>query len=119
MLLRVEGSLKSGKPSDINWNELTQAFYARSAFFVMRNTVRLSSQSFEEIKVSEQTSETVEEHLIKEHLGQVPLPGFEGQQEEQLVKQLMRSLSLEKEEAEKAYQYEERIKAELNKILQM
>jgi len=60
--MRVEGTLETGKPTDINFREIFDLLYEKSAYFVMKNTIALLSKEFEEIKVSESDVEDIEEN---------------------------------------------------------
>ncbi|MBW2978096.1 metallophosphoesterase [Candidatus Woesearchaeota archaeon] len=115
--IRVKGTLASGKPSDVNWKEIFQILYDKSAYFVMKNTNALTTEEFEEIKVQASSVEEIENKLIKEHLQQIKVAGYDAKQEEQLTKQLMETLSLEKEEGETVASFTSRIKDKVNSIL--
>ena len=95
LTIRAEGILESGKPSDINFSEIFERLYAKSAYFVMKNTNALVSKEFEEIKIDAKDVGDVEERLIKEHLGQVKVEGLGIEQEKGLIMELMKALSVE------------------------
>jgi DNA repair exonuclease SbcCD nuclease subunit len=107
--IRLEGTLKSGKISEINLKDIFTELYEKSAFFVMHSTSGLATKEFEEIKVSRQSVEDVEDALIREHIGQSRL-GIGETDEIGLVKELIRALNIEKQEGEKSADYEARIK---------
>jgi DNA repair exonuclease SbcCD nuclease subunit len=113
VLLRVFGTLKHGKSSDVDFKQIMKACYDRGAFFVMKNTAKLTSEEFEEIKISQDSADAIEENVIKEHLGQIKV-SFE---EEKTAKALMDLLSSEKQEGEKVYEYNARIKKEIDEML--
>ncbi len=115
--IRLQGCLKQGKPSDINFKEIFSMLYDKSAYFVMRNTSALTSKEFQEVEINVEPSENMEEDLIKEHVGQVPLFGLDKEKETELTKRLMRILQQEKQEGETRAVFEERIKKDLNIIL--
>lgn len=116
ILIRLMGVLKSGKPSDIDLNEIVKELYDKSAIFVMKNTNKLESKEFEEVKVQESSVEKVEDKLIKEHLGQNKELGLELNKEEELTKSLISTLAEEKQEGEKVYEFEQRIKRNAREI---
>ena len=66
----------------------------------MKNTTKLTTKEFEEIKVESGSVEKVEEKLIKEHLGQIKVAGLDVEKEEKLINNLMQVLSKEKIEGE-------------------
>ncbi|MFH1505639.1 MAG: hypothetical protein ABIE94_01470, partial [archaeon] len=113
VLLRIAGKLKHGKSSDIAFKQIIKLCYDRGAFFVMKNTNKLTSEDFEEIKVDQASADEIEVNIIKEHLGQIKV-SFE---EEKIAKELMKLLSSEKQEGEKVYEYNSRIKKELDSVL--
>lgn len=119
VLIRVAGKLKTGKVSDINFKEIFDKCYSQGAFFVMRNTVKVVSSEYEEINIGQKTPEDVEEVMIKEHLGQIKVTGFDSDKESKITTDLMSILCSEKHEGEKVYDYEERIKKEVDKLLEL
>ncbi|MEK6964055.1 MAG: hypothetical protein AABX70_06495, partial [Nanoarchaeota archaeon] len=110
-----EGRLRTGKPFDINFRDLFASIYQKGAFFVMRSTSKLISEEFEEVKIDISTADDLEDALIKEHLGQIKI-SFKDQ-EEPFIKQLMKTLSIEKDEGEKKYEYEAKLKKMVDEIL--
>ena len=118
VLIRVAGKLKTGKVSDMNFKEIFNKCYSQGAFFVMRNTVKVVGAEYEEINI-EASPEDVEESLIKEHLGQIKITGFDSEVELRLTRELMHIFSSEKHEGEKVYEYEERVKKEVDRLLEL
>ena len=114
VLLKVGGKLKSGKPSDIDFKNIFKELYIKSAYFVMRNTSQLTSREMEEFQISSGTAEQIEEDLIKKHASKVK---FFGAKEEETVKNLIHVMSEEQKEGEKKYEYEARIKKEVDEEL--
>src|SRR3989338_629470 len=96
VLVRLYGSLSSGKPYDIDFKEIFAKLYSKSAYFVMKNTNALTSKEFEEIKIDISSVEDAEDAIIKE---------------------MMKILSAEKQEGETNPDFERRIKEEMNKVL--
>ncbi|NQU98217.1 exonuclease SbcCD subunit D [Candidatus Woesearchaeota archaeon] len=117
VLIRVSGKLKVGHPNDINFKEIFKNLYAQRAFFVMKSTSKLTSEEFEEIKISSSSVEEVENAIMKEHLGQIKTSFSD--KEEEITRKLIKTLSEEKHEGEKVYEYEERMKKEIEKILEL
>jgi len=119
VLIRIAGKLKTGKVSDINFKEIFSKCYTQGAFFVMRNTVKVVSAEYEEITIDQKNPEDVEEAIIKEHLGQVKVNSFDSETELRLTREMMHLLSSEKHEGEKVYEYEERVKKEVDRLLEL
>jgi len=105
--LRIEGMLYSGKPSDIDFKKVLESF--SSAYFVLRNTTKLTSKEFEEFKVDTNDVQDVELKLIEQHIGQFPLMNMPKDQEEKLVLTLINALNKEKDEGEKNFDFESRV----------
>ncbi|MFC1648000.1 exonuclease SbcCD subunit D [Nanoarchaeota archaeon] len=115
VLLRVEGKLSSGKVSDINFKEVFQEIYDKGAYFVMKNTAKLTSEEFTEVKVTTGTPEEIEGRVLKEHAGQVKVsfPEIE------MAQNLMTSLARKQDEAEKKYEYDQRVREDAEKVLEI
>jgi len=119
VLIRLAGTLESGKPSDINFKEIFDFLYSKSAYFVMKSSHAVVSKEFEEIKTDARNVEDIESFLIKEHLGQIRVENLTLEKEEELIKNLMKMLSTEKQEGETVPDFEKRVKEEVGKILEM
>jgi DNA repair exonuclease SbcCD nuclease subunit len=117
--LRIKGILESGKPSNINFKEIFDMLYEKSAFFVMKNTSKLTTSEFEEIKMQTTSVEDVEAKLIKEHLQQIKVTDLTSEKEEKLIKDIMLKLTTEKQEGETVATFESRVKGELRNILNL
>ncbi len=117
VLVRVEGALKRGKPSEVRFKELFQAIYDKGAYYVMRNTSKLSQLEAEEVTVPSASAEELEEQLLKENAGKVKVSFQE--REVSLAKELLRVLSKEKSEEEKKPEYEQRILEEALRVLKL
>lgn len=115
--LRVSGCLRTGKPSDIKFKEFFNKAYSEGAYFVMKNTNKLVSKEFEEIKTSKSSVEEIEETAIQEHSGQLGV--FEVEKEKELTAELIRLMSTEKEEGEKSADFEERVKIDVDTLLEI
>ena len=114
--IRLHGNM-DGKVSDLDTREIFNALYERKAYFVMKNTNKLESQSFEEIKVEHASVDEIEDAIIKEHLGQIKVEGLGIEHEKALVHELMRILYAEKNEGERVVDFENRVKAEAGRII--
>jgi DNA repair exonuclease SbcCD nuclease subunit len=108
LLLRVEGILSQGSPSDINFRDIISSI--KNAAVVLKNTNGLTGKEFEEVEIGKGTLDEIEDRLAAEHAGKSGL--FEAPAEIALTKELMRVLSSEKKEGEKVADFEKRIDAE-------
>ena len=113
--IRVSGVLESGKPSDIKFKDIFEKLYEKSAYFVMKNTHALVSKEFEEIKIDAHNVEDMEERIIKEHIGQIKVDV----DEVKVTKELMHILSVSRDEGEKVADFENRVKGEMEKVLEL
>ena len=119
ILIRLHGILESGKPGDIDFKEIFAKIYERSAYFVMKSSHAVISKEFEEIKTDARNAVDVESFLLKEHLGQIKIDNLTLEKEEELIKNLMTTLSAEKQEGETSTDFDKRIKEEVEKILEI
>ena len=119
VLIRLHGILASGKPSDIDFKEIFNFLYDKSAYFVMKSSHAVSSKEFEEIKTDARNVEDIESFLVKEHLGQIKLENLTLEKEEELIKSFMKILSTEKQEGETVPDFEKRVKEEVGRVLEM
>lgn len=117
--IRVKGTLESGKPSDINFREIFNLLYSKSAYFVMKSTYLVSTKEFEEIKTDTSNVEDVEKAIIKEHLGQIKVDNLNIEKEESLTNSLLANLDTEKEEGETVRDFDKRIKEDMIKMLEI
>lgn len=118
--IRLSGVLSCGRPSDIDFKDIFDRLYKKSAFFVMKNTNKLSSKEFEEIMIQKTSSvDQLENNLIMEHLQQVKVSGLDNDKEESLIKNLMFSLASEKAEGETVATFESRIKQDVERIISL
>jgi len=113
VLIKVNGELASGKTSDVDFKNIFDLCYAKSAYFVMKNTHNFSSREFEMVKVQENSIEELEKRTIMENLGKVKVD-FD---EQKIVEELLHVLNLEREETEKVADFERKIKEEIRKII--
>ena len=113
--IKLKGKIKNGNVSDINFKHIFEQLYNQGAYFVMKNTNKLQSENFQEMKISNTDPEYVEEEIIKEHLQQQDL--FDKDKEFELTKQLISSLNTTKREGEKVSDYNKRIIENLKKTI--
>ncbi|MBR9690314.1 exonuclease SbcCD subunit D, partial [Candidatus Woesearchaeota archaeon] len=109
VMLRLKGLLKSGKALDIDFSTIFKTLYQKGAYFVMRNSIKLSSKDFEEVQVAEDSVQKIEDKLLSEYKSET----FD----KKIILSLMKALSSEKLEDEKVVDYEQRIKEEADKVL--
>ncbi|NQV08232.1 exonuclease SbcCD subunit D [Candidatus Woesearchaeota archaeon] len=116
--LRLDGVLETGKPSDINFKEIFDKIYEKSAYFVMKNTNKLASKEFKEVKLQKESIDELESSLINEHVGQIKIENMNINKEKELTKKLINILSAEKNEGETNTDFEKRVKQDVFKILE-
>jgi len=110
ILLRVRGELKNGKNSDIKFSQIEEFLKTKNAYFMLKNTHDLKAKEIE-LEVEVKDSENIEEETIKIYSEKNPSDFNE------LIHQLMHSLSIEKQEDEKSEIFNNRVIEEAKKIL--
>ncbi len=115
--LRLNGTLEKGKVSDIDFKQIFQKLYDQGAYFIMKNTSKLNSEEFEEIKINPSNPDNVEEEVIAEHLQQSTL--FDALREKELIRLLLGSLNTSKREGETITDFQLRIETEMNRVLHL
>ncbi len=107
VLLRLKGTLSSGKPTDIDMNQVAEYVKKEGALIFKRSTTKLSSKEFEEITI-EATGDMreIEENLINEHIGKIKIKTGN---EKKLTTELMGSLDEPKDEGETVDHYNDRV----------
>ena len=103
--LRVEGTLKNGSISDINFKNIFEKF--SDAYAILKNTNKLKTRDINFIEV--ERGENAEEKLIKENSKELS---------EDFILNLMRLLDKEKNEGEKNMDFENRIWKEAEAVLE-
>ncbi len=110
VLLRVKGELERGKNSDIKFQQIEEFVKQKKGYFLLRNTHDLKTKEIE-LEVEVENTENMEEEAIKVYSEKNPSDFNE------LIPQLMSSLSIEKQEGEKTEIFEKRLVDEAKKIL--
>lgn len=121
VLVRAAGKLLHGRSGDVDFRSFFREIYGKGAFFVMRNTSQLSSEEFSEVKVHSGTADEIEDEMIRSHLSEQKnrLPGMDAGMGADMVKALIRAMSEEQRDGEKKYEYEERIRKDIDKLFHL
>ncbi len=106
VLLRLRGTMESGKLSDINFKEIFSEL--EGAYAILKNTSELKSREFEELEDIGEDVENVENELVSKYADS---PEF--------VKGLIEALDREKLEGEKNLDFELRVIKDSFKILNL
>ena len=109
VLLRISGVLESGKISDINFKVILDKL--KSAYTILKNTNKLTTKEIQELEIETGNVDDVESKLIQKQEDKT--------YSEELIKHLMEILSLEKNEGEKKYDFENRLEKEVVKVLNL
>lgn len=104
ILLRIEGLLKSGKPSEINFGEILEHAKQKGALTLKKNISKLSTKRYQKIEIKTNTIEEIENHLIEKCNN--PL----------LARKLFDLLNEEKRENETRISFEERIRKKVDEL---
>lgn len=113
--IRVKGCLKSGKPSEIGWKEILD----NNSYHTLKNTAKLTSNTFQEIEIKQGNVEEVEASIIKEHLPKMEISFLTEDQKEHFTLQLIDVLNKDKEEGEKVTDFEKRLLSEALCVLKV
>jgi len=118
--MRLEGRLKQGKGTDIDFKGIYGMLFDKSAYYIMKSLSRLSSEEFENVDtdIESDSVEEVEKNIVKEHLGQIKVEGMDAEKEEELMHKLIHALSAEKDEGERVIDFENRVVDEVEKVLE-
>ncbi len=112
--IRIEGILKEGKPSDIDFKGINEWF--SDAYCTIRNTSKLTAKSFEIVEVKENSIEDIENAVVKDNMDNV-IELDNGVEKEKIVNELLEAMSIEKQDGEKQYTFEERLIANISGLL--
>jgi DNA repair protein SbcD/Mre11 len=110
LTVRLSGELKSGKTTDIDFRSFLREAYDRGAYFVMKNSNKLTSKEFKEIKIKDASIDKIEEMIIDENQAEVGVDGWDTDTQKKVVKNLMHALDKEKEEGESTADFENRVR---------
>lgn len=110
VLLRIRGELETGKNSDIKFSTIEDFASKKNAYFVLRNTHDLKTKELE-IETEINDIDNIEDETIKSYSENNP------SKFNQLIPQLIQSLSIEKQEGEKSESFNTRLIEEAKKIL--
>ncbi|MBU2615842.1 MAG: DNA repair exonuclease [Nanoarchaeota archaeon] len=110
ILLRIKGTLESGKNSDIKFSEIEDFAQQRGAYFVLRNTHDLKMKE-EEFEIEINESNDIENETIKSYSGQ------NDSQFNKSISQLMNAFIAEKQEGETTENFTNRVIDDAKKIL--
>ncbi|MEK6873541.1 MAG: DNA repair exonuclease [Nanoarchaeota archaeon] len=109
VLLRLSGSFKSGKVSDIRFHEIENFSKDKKVYCLIKNTSKLKIEE-SSISLEIKDMHEVEDNIIKEHFNSNTKFGDK-------ISSLLRALSIEKQEDEKNQTFEDRLMSELKSIL--
>lgn len=110
ILLRVKGELENSKNSDINFKQIFDFAKSKGAYFMLRNIHELKTKEAV-LEVEIENPENIEEETVKSYLGKNPSKFND------VIFQLMSSLSVEKQEGETSESFSKRILEDSKKIL--
>jgi DNA repair protein SbcD/Mre11 len=115
--LRIEGKLASGKRSDINFKAITTIAAEKGCYMLLKNTNKLESDTFEEIKIHVDDNNNIEQQIIREHLNQIKMKNLTETKEKELIHNLIQTLQEAKKEGETKNEHEDRTKNNVKLLL--
>ncbi len=116
--IRIEGTLASGRVSDIDFKKIYHQFMTGGALAILRNTAALTSPELIGISATLLSTEETERQLLEAHAKPELLPLTYQKQEKELIRLLMHVFSTEKNEGETIHTYESRITEETDLAFQ-
>lgn len=117
VLIRVSGSLVAGESSSIDFKRIFSLCYAKDAFFVMRNSVALSSQKVEVSQEASMSAQDIEKKMFFQRAGSSCSPTPSKEEEVALAQKLLLTVAQGKVEGETKGSYEDRMVEEAKSIL--
>ncbi|MDD5649878.1 MAG: DNA repair exonuclease [Candidatus Nanoarchaeia archaeon] len=105
VLVKIEGTLEKGKPSDIKFKELLDF---KDAYIVLKNTSKLETKEIEEIEIKQGSIEEIENSIIKEL-----------KFDSKLITKIVDVLNIEKNEGERTIDFEERITKDMKEVMKI
>ncbi len=114
--LRIAGTLRAGKPSDINFINIMRNL--DEAYFVLKNTNKLFAKELNNIKVETGSVEEIEGKLIVEQTKDQEADFIDGN-DNIFISSLIEALNKEKSEGERNIDFENRIIKEVFPLLKI
>ena len=110
LTFRIEGCLKDGEPSDIDFNKIFSTF--KDAYYILKNTSKLTSKDVKELNYKGENVNDVENEIINELLENKEF-------DIDFVKTLINNLDKEKNEGEKISDFEDRVIKDVKELLKI
>jgi DNA repair protein SbcD/Mre11 len=117
LLMRLVGTLSSGKLSDIDFGRINDEF--SGAFVILRNSSKLKIKEFEDLEVDDGSVEHIEEKIITEQGINDIDQAKEINLDENKVKELFNTLNDEKLEGEKNLDFDMRVVKNAFEVLEI
>lgn len=111
-LLKLKGTLKTGKSGDIRFNEIEEFVSKKGAYCFLRNISSITNQD-EEIEIDVKEIENMEEQIFQDYSLKNP------NDFNKFLPELLKTLSIEKNEDEKNNIFESRLISELKSALNL
>jgi len=107
VVVRIEGSLSTGKSFDIQANDIIEKLKQKGAYEVLVGKTKLVSDAYEKISIDPgETNEQIEARLIYEHTQKTDILHVPKKKLMQKIHQLMTDLGREQREGEKVKDYD-------------
>lgn len=114
VLIKIHGTLKSGKPADIDFKAVSALAEKMGAIAVKKNINKLVSTSMEEVEVEAASMDEIEKRIVAEHSEKMKLGSKDSTN---LIISLMNVLKDEKGEDETNATFEGKIKENSKRLL--
>jgi hypothetical protein len=108
VIVRIEGSLSSGRSYEIQANEIVEKLKQKGAYEVLVNKTKLTSEAYEKISIDPgETNEQIEARLIHEHVQKTDILNIPKNKLKQKINQLLSVLGRDQREGEKVKDYDQ------------
>lgn len=108
--IRLHGLMKSGKPSEVKFDNIFSTIYGKGAYLVMRSTTQLDNQKELRITANEPGNNDIENEIIANSI--------KNESQQSLTRNLIKALSSEKLEGEKKDDYDARITEDIKHAIE-
>lgn len=107
VVIRIKGSLSSGKSYEIKANEIRETLIEDGAYEILINKAQLISEEYTHVHIDDsETREQIEMRLIYEHAQKANVYGYSKEKIELMINQVLTALGRDQNEGEKVKDYD-------------
>ena len=118
LIIKIKGTLKTGKPSDLDMNNIIEKAKEKNVLLVKKNFNKFFSKEFDELNVESDLSiNEIEKKILSQYSDKIKLSNHPNTSE--IIFQIMNVLEEEKQFGETNFSFEKRLNDNLKKILNL